>query len=222
MALFFWLEKVIVYCARNKINGKEYIGLTTNDMKDRKYQHEVDKSKDVFHLAISEFGKDSFEWFELQRYDSLEELRLGEIFWVKNRNTISPLGYNSIMPTFYPENSFKIDKEIINSNEYREMCFVMKKDCPLYATPIVDLENSKIWPSISDFSKQSGKHVSNIIAMARGKRRKLIGTNSIIRIAPIGIGGSPISVEISRISNIFSCSFTFSDLSVTKKEYMLR
>ena len=59
---------LIIYKATNKINGKVYIGQTTNSLSYRRDQHfreaKCIKRKTVyFHNAISKYGEDNFIFF---------------------------------------------------------------------------------------------------------------------------------------------------------------
>ena len=56
----------IIYCSKNKINGKCYIGKTTTTLTQRISQHLSDsktqKDNTYFHNAINKYGISAFEW----------------------------------------------------------------------------------------------------------------------------------------------------------------
>ena len=56
----------IIYKAENKIDGKVYIGKTTQEFKTRQISHKNDaltnRYKMYFHNAIREHGFNNFEW----------------------------------------------------------------------------------------------------------------------------------------------------------------
>jgi len=86
-----------IYCAKNIVNNKCYIGQTIHTMIIRRKDHEKDSlngSKICFHLALAKHGFNNFEWFTI--YDDLEddELDLYERAAIRNLNTLSPSGYN--------------------------------------------------------------------------------------------------------------------------------
>lgn len=86
----------VIYCITNKINGKKYIGQTTN-IKDRLTSHFIRKnknSKTQINKAIKKYGKENFD-FEIvaKAYDGQELLDL-EIKYIKEYNTLQPIGYN--------------------------------------------------------------------------------------------------------------------------------
>jgi group I intron endonuclease len=88
--------KSLVYCVKNKINGNEYVGFTSQPLKTRWLQHIHDSKRCDYplHNAINKYGSDNFDVFVLQEYDSIEEGLAGEIFWIKEKNTQRPNGYN--------------------------------------------------------------------------------------------------------------------------------
>lgn len=92
----------IIYCARNSINGKVYVGQTTESLDKRRLDHERCRSTSsrrlAFASAILKYGKENFVWSTLQVCQSLEELDAAEIFWIKKLHSFwkDPLcnGYN--------------------------------------------------------------------------------------------------------------------------------
>lgn len=90
---------MLIYCATNKLNGKQYVGYTTLDLDIRIKRH-VYKSRsktDYFYLfknALRKYGPDSFTWTILEHCSSVEDCYKKEIHYIKELNTISPNGYN--------------------------------------------------------------------------------------------------------------------------------
>ena len=89
-----------LYCIRNKINGKKYIGITITDLKTRLRGHfaqafSEEKSNNKFHNAIRKYGVDNFE-ISLIRKDARDFYELGkqEIEEIEKRKTIIS-GYNT-------------------------------------------------------------------------------------------------------------------------------
>ena len=94
----------LIYKATNLINGKVYIGLTTQKFKERQAEHFYESKKTVktrsytnFHKAIREFGKENFIWeiiFEEQNI-SIEELNNKEKYFIKLfQSNDKKIGYN--------------------------------------------------------------------------------------------------------------------------------
>lgn len=68
---------MLVYEAYNTLNGKAYIGITTNTLEKRKSSHirsSRSKSNSVFHKAIRKYGEDAFEWSVIATASSLKSL----------------------------------------------------------------------------------------------------------------------------------------------------
>lgn len=92
---------MIVYIAKNLINGKKYIGYTTKSLEGRVKEH-LRKSKNknekhyfyLFMIAIQKYGKESFEWDVVDNCVSIEDCCKKEKFYIKEFSTISPNGYN--------------------------------------------------------------------------------------------------------------------------------
>ena len=93
---------MLVYCIKNTINNKEYIGLTTRTLEHRWKQHIYESNKkDSWEWntplgnAIKKYGKDSFQVFVLEECSSETELKQKEIQLIKERKSLSTEnGYN--------------------------------------------------------------------------------------------------------------------------------
>jgi len=89
-----------VYRATNKVNGKIYIGMTTQSLEKRKIQHfsNANKPKYIFHRAIKKYGKESFDWEILHESDSQKELFRLESQEIENQESgKSENGYNIML-----------------------------------------------------------------------------------------------------------------------------
>jgi group I intron endonuclease len=111
--------KLIVYCA---INGKKYIGYTSKGLEIRKSCHITSalNPKDshhfhVFKCAIRKYGIDNFKWEILKEYEHLKDCLLGEKYFIKEVNTISPNGYNLTEGGTGGVPSIEIKEKISNS-----------------------------------------------------------------------------------------------------------
>ncbi len=88
-----------VYLARNKVNGKGYVGKTTATMKIRKINHETmarrgsDECKH-FHRALRKYGFDVFVWEVIHENENEDELNSIEREMIRLWKTRSPHGYN--------------------------------------------------------------------------------------------------------------------------------
>ena len=93
------MEKLgIIYCYKNKVNGKCYIGQTVNEAK-RKRDHRCAANNgsvkgSAFHSAIRKYGYNSFEYTILHSGKTKEDLNVLEQIEIEKYNTLSPFGYN--------------------------------------------------------------------------------------------------------------------------------
>ena len=88
----------IIYLVTNKKNGMCYVGMTGGTLKSRKESHEKQAGeglKTPLHKALREFGKESFEWKELETCPDLSLLADLEAKWIAELDTLVPNGYNA-------------------------------------------------------------------------------------------------------------------------------
>ena len=86
---------MIIYKITNLVNGKLYIGQTTQDLQTRWYKHCHSSSGCVaLHNAIKRYGKDNFSVEVIDRATNRSELNDKEKYWIGQYNSISPNGYN--------------------------------------------------------------------------------------------------------------------------------
>ncbi len=61
-------KRATLYMARNKVNDKFYIGITSQKLRDRKYRHISDTLKGsnfYFHRALRKYGDENFIWTKI-------------------------------------------------------------------------------------------------------------------------------------------------------------
>jgi group I intron endonuclease len=84
-----------VYLITNLINNKKYVGITTQTLKTRWWQHKhISSCCSALHTAISEYGTDNFNIKLLKICSSEEEMIESEMDYIDQFNTICPNGYN--------------------------------------------------------------------------------------------------------------------------------
>lgn len=87
-----------IYCIRNKVNGKLYVGKTNNFTK-RKYQHFHNETCPALKMAFAKYGIENFEMFEILTFAAVsnkvlnEFLNWFEIFYINKYGTYNN-GYN--------------------------------------------------------------------------------------------------------------------------------
>lgn len=94
------MSKGIIYVHINKINGKAYVGQTTQELKRRFRKQENNfnsyQNCTVFYDALKKYGWNNFETVLLATSFSQEELDKLEEHFIKFYNSTVPSGYNSL------------------------------------------------------------------------------------------------------------------------------
>jgi len=91
---------MIVYLATNTVNGMQYVGCSTRKhMSHRKDGHFRQARKGQggpasIWQAIRDFGREAFQFEVIERTETVEQLREREMYWIEERNTLAPNGYN--------------------------------------------------------------------------------------------------------------------------------
>ena len=92
-----------VYCIKNKINGKEYIGYTKHTLEKRfqQHSHQCKVEKSIISAAINKYGKDSFEIFAL--YEGDDALQKEDNFIQERKPAYNLTAGGGMPPTFFGE-----------------------------------------------------------------------------------------------------------------------
>jgi group I intron endonuclease len=91
---------MFIYKARNKHDGKVYIGQTDN-FQQRKKNHKTARESRKLTDAIREVGLDSFEWFILSEVPKGNLANRLEHTFIQDFRANDPrLGYNTNLPQF--------------------------------------------------------------------------------------------------------------------------
>lgn len=109
-----------IYCIVNKVNGKKYVGKTSNTIEKRFRQH-INDSKRIYcekrplYSAMRKYGTDNFYVYLLEQCDK-EHLSERETFWINKLETLKN-GYNA---TIGGDGKFLIDEEVV-VKEYEKL-----------------------------------------------------------------------------------------------------
>jgi predicted GIY-YIG superfamily endonuclease len=84
---------MVIYKITNKLNGKVYIGQTTQPLK-RRWRNHCETKKGAMDSAIAKYGKENFDIEIIDIAETLEELNEKEKYWIKEYDSLAPKGYN--------------------------------------------------------------------------------------------------------------------------------
>lgn len=118
---------MLIYKITNRINGMCYIGQTKRTLKERIYDHfsladDLECTRYLYN-AIRKYGKDNFDYEQIDTASTVEELTEREDYWIVKLNTLFPNGYNMVRPVMNPMDSeIVIQKHLkrVQSKENRE------------------------------------------------------------------------------------------------------
>lgn len=88
-------NKIGIYCFTNRLNGKQYVGQSTDINRRLKehWRHEGIGHNSAIDLALEKYGNDYF-YTSILEYCEKEELNKKEEYWINKLNSIAPNGYN--------------------------------------------------------------------------------------------------------------------------------
>lgn len=90
----------VIYTATNRVNGKQYVGQTTESVEKRWMKHVSDANRNrkrecrVLNNAIRKYGSEAFDVEAIIACDSKEELDRMEVMAIASGDTLVPSGYN--------------------------------------------------------------------------------------------------------------------------------
>ena len=126
-----------IYMIKNKVNGKVYIGLTTNTIEERWKQHlsSVNFVKRHLYYSIKKYGVENFSIYELDKTEDFKKLGELERYYIKKyKSTNSEYGYNithggeSNQLDANPRAKLTED-DVIKIRELYNECTIGCKDC---------------------------------------------------------------------------------------------
>lgn len=92
----------IIYCARNKLNGKVYVGQTVESLGERRRKHKKGAKDSYFGRALRKYGLEGFNWKVLCEVKALtrqlvkEYLNIVEQMFIEQHDSMNRVkGYNS-------------------------------------------------------------------------------------------------------------------------------
>jgi len=190
-----------IYMHKNKINGKIYIGCTTQkDIRDRWKNGKAYKTCTYFNRAIKKYGWDNFEHIILEEGDAnIKYIYDREDYWISKYNSqdhnfgynITRGGYKSISPNAlknalewmknHPEFGSKRAKEMHKwQKEHPVQCAESRsKNVKLASNArkraVVCEETGEIFESASEASRSIAGTTQSKITMCCRKQRKQCG-----------------------------------------------
>jgi group I intron endonuclease len=176
---------MIIYLITNDINGKQYVGQTTQSLKRRWMEHIWDTNKGstyAIHRAIRKYGAEHFHIKEIDIASSRSELNDKEKYWIAKLNTMYPNGYNLVEGGSTPVWTPEIREKVSGNNHWtHRMSFsietLQKKHDALYrkpsprSKPVRCVETGEVFPFAKEFYYKYGYQDSKILECCKGRRK---------------------------------------------------
>ena len=155
---------MIVYLAKNTINGKCYVGITIRSLSYRRNIHKqawkLGRSPNSkLYKAFSKYGFASFDWAEIDSAETKEELNLKEQHWIQFFDT-KRNGYNSTDGGDFNPNNGRFGEKNPKSKKW----VITHPD-----------GTEEIVHGLSEWCRQHGLHKQGFIPVAQGKYKQYKG-----------------------------------------------
>lgn len=187
---------MLVYLATNKVNGMQYVGLTTMSLGRRKTYHfdaarRGRGSKKTIQEGIRLHGKENFAFERIDTANRLDELQKKECFWIEKLNTLWPNGYNVMAggqiggSEFYmkPVKAFGVSypslRALHNAHPTLHYCTLSRRiqtGWPVekaVSTPLLRKRKGRKYPHLEKISEETGIQIGTLESRYdNGKRGK--------------------------------------------------
>ena len=160
---------MIVYCITNKINGKQYIGQTVQEVSRRWHRHKTGPY--AIGNAIRKYGEENFEISILYRAFEIDALNEAEVELISKYNTVYPNGYNILEGGQIRLGKASIEKmrQTILSKNKKQSPEVVEKRMKNVRRKVTCIEDGISFKSIKDAGEYYGVSPSHITAQCKGK-----------------------------------------------------
>lgn len=175
------MERGVIYCY--SINNKFYVGKTYTSEKKRQKQHKYNATHGTqtpFCFAIRKYGWENiiktYQVLEEVKAENLEELNekliIRENYWIKEKNSLLPNGYN-----VHLSNHKKIAYIPNKKERYEKTSKALKgRNNNIYTSKrIICVENGIIYPSIREAERQLGIVKGSLTHVLNGRIKKCHG-----------------------------------------------
>ena len=188
-----------IYLIKNKVNGKEYIGQTTQKRVETRWNREKTDPHGILKPAFAKYGLENFSFETLMEFTEIANgsnwrdcLDAHEEWIIAERKTISPNGYN-LKPggdnhAVHEETKEKLRQANLGKKhtpehiEKHRQTLIGKKNTPEHIEKVrqaliktVEQWDGdtiiKVWHSAGDAAKELNIHRTAISACCRGNRK---------------------------------------------------
>jgi group I intron endonuclease len=157
-----------IYKITNIVNEKIYIGQRKRDYeKDKKYFG----SGKIIRQAIKKYGISNFKKELLEECISTEELNLREKYWIKELNSLSPIGYNISIGGHFGDTFTNNPNKEETREKQSKLKFGQTKENSDRVRKMSDTKKLQPGPNLN--KKFTEEHIKNLSLSHLGKKNNL-------------------------------------------------
>lgn len=167
------MKEYTVYIHRNKINGKNYVGITYQELNQRWRSGKGYKKQIKFARAIKKYGWDGFDHIIVAEKlteaeaSQLEIDLIEKLDAIQNGYNISPGGSTT---NHSPETLEKMRQSMLGKKHTEETKRKISKSKDNIKIPVYCIETDKHYESVAEASRLTGIDPANIHRVCKGKQ----------------------------------------------------
>jgi len=170
-----------IYVITNKINKKQYVGLTSRSLKQRWGEHCHEFNNSIIAKAISKYGKENFSTKILHKTDTTEQALDIESKFIKKLKSLVPNGYNlveygsGVNAGFKRQEEFKIKASKSKKALWKTTLYRKKQEAAIkkrWENPLNRIKQSKLSKKLWEDDVYSIKTINNLKQAWTPERRK--------------------------------------------------
>ena len=176
------MKMYCIYCYTNKINGKKYVGKTSQSLTRRAREGQGYSKCRRFYEDIQKYGWSNFEGEVIEDKLTPKEADEKEHYWVEKLDTIFPKGYNlqsgSNHCTLHTETTTLIGERQKGHMASEETRNKMSESSPRRRAVLQFTTDGQLvseYQMLRDATKETGISWSKISLVCSGKRKKAGG-----------------------------------------------
>jgi group I intron endonuclease len=147
-----------IYIATNLVNGKQYIGQTTQILRERIRKHKKSTFCCAFNNAIKKYDIENFKWISFSCPE--ENLDWTESFLIKEFNTLAPNGYNLETGGHKHKHHNEISKQKMSGENNHNFGKPLTKETKIKLSKALKSNKNPMFGKLGEKNHMFGTHLS--------------------------------------------------------------